>query len=294
MAYRTRLKFLLLPYLLGTILLVVIPSVLAFGIAFFTYDALSAPKWVGLLNFRLVYYDELFNLSVINSLALVILPAPLRLLGAFLLALLMWRGGRWLAFFRSMVFLPSVIPTAAYALAWLWILNPLFGPLNLTLRAFGLDAPAWLIDPQWAKIGLVLASLWQIGEGFLVALAALYDIPRDVEDASKVDGANSWNFVTEIVLPIIAPILLILLLRDAILLLQDSFITTYLITDGGPYYSTYTLPYLIQEQAFGLYSFGTAGAALWVLYGMAGVVVLGLWLIGRTWGIATDDEALVL
>jgi multiple sugar transport system permease protein len=262
--------------------------------AFFTYDGLSPATWVGWLNFRLVYYDQLFLLSVVNSLALVVLPAPLRLVGAFLLALLLWRGGKALGFFRSTIFLPSVMPNAAYALAWLWILNPLFGPLNLTLRAIGIDAPAWLVEPEWAKIGLALATLWQIGEGFLVSLAALHDIPRDVEDAARVDGANSFNYVNEIILPMVSPILLILLLRDAILLLQESFVSTYLITDGGPYYATHTLPYFVYEQAFALYSFGTAGAALWVLYGLAGIVVLGLFILGKSWGVATDEEALVL
>lgn len=294
MNYRSRLYLLLLPYILGTLLLVVLPAFFSFGLAFFSYDTLSPPEWVGLLNFRLVYYDELFILSVVNSLALVVLPAPLRLIGAFLLALLLWRGGKGLGFFRSTIFLPSVMPNAAYALAWLWILNPLFGPLNLLLGAFGVDAPAWLVDPQWAKIGLALATLWQIGEGFLVSLAALHDIPRDVEDAARVDGANSFDYVNSIVIPMVSPILFILLLRDAILLLQESFVSTYLITDGGPYYATFTVPYFVHEQAFALYSFGTAGAALWLLYGLAGVVVLGLFILGKSWGVATDEEAIVL
>jgi multiple sugar transport system permease protein len=294
MKYRSRLHLLLLPYLLGTILLVILPALFSFGLAFFRYDTLSPPEWVGILNFRLVYYDELFLLSITNSLALVLLPAPLRIVGAFLLALLLWRGGRGLGWFRGAVFMPTVMPNAAYVLAWLWILNPLFGPLNLTLRAIGLDAPAWLVDPEWAKIGLALATLWQIGEGFVVALAALHDIPRDVEDAARVDGANTFQFTTSIVIPLVTPILFILLLRDAILLLQESFVSTYLLTDGGPYYATTTLPYFVHEQAFDLFSFGTAGAALWVLYGIAGAVVLALYTIGKSWGVATDDEALVL
>jgi multiple sugar transport system permease protein len=294
MSYRSRLNLLLLPYVIGTLILVVLPSLFSFVMAFFRWDALSPPEWVGLLNFRLVYYDQLFFLSVVNSLALVILPAPLRLAGAFLLALLMWRGGRWLPAFRSAIFIPSVIPNAAWALAWLWILNPLFGPLNLILRARGVDAPAWLVEPEWAKVGLALATLWQIGEGFLVSLAALHDIPAEIEDAARVDGANSFQYVSEIILPMVSPILLILFLRDAILLMQESFVSTYLITDGGPYYATHTLPYFVHEQAFALHSFGTAGAALWVLYGLAGVVVLGLFVLGKSWGVATDEDALVL
>jgi multiple sugar transport system permease protein len=293
-SYHTRLRLLLLPYLLGIILLVVIPAALSFGLAFFRYDALSRPQWVGDLNFILTYTDSLFNLSVQNSLSLIVLPVPLRVFGAFLLARLLMRGGRFLGWFRAAVYLPSVIPGAAYALAWLWILNPLFGPLNILLRALGFFPPAWLIEPEWARPALVLMSFWQIGEGFLVSLAALLDIPPELEDAARVDGAGAWGMFWHITLPLVAPILLLLAFRDAILTFQESFTSILLLTDGGPYYATYTLPMFIYEQAFDLLSFGTASVALWVMYGLTGLVVLFLYLIARQWNIGTTDETFVL
>jgi multiple sugar transport system permease protein len=262
--------------------------------AFFQYDGLSTPRWVGSLNFLLVYTDELFALSVQNSLALILLPVPLRVTGALLLALLMRRGGRLLNFFRSILFLPSVIPSAAYALAWLWILNPLFGPLNLFLQALGVTPPTWLADPLWAKPGLILASFWLIGEGFLVSLAALYDIPRELEDAARTDGANSFQLFSHVILPLIAPILLLLIFRDAILTFQESFVFAFLMTGGGPYYATYTLPYFVYEQSFDLLSFGTASAALWVMYALTGLIVIALYTIARQWGVATTEESMLL
>ncbi|MFQ5422149.1 MAG: carbohydrate ABC transporter permease, partial [Anaerolineae bacterium] len=293
--YHWRLRLLLLPYALGILILVIIPALLSFGIAFFRYDALSAPVWVGTLNFILAYTDELFKLSIQNSLALVILPVPLRVLGAFLLARLMQfrlyrRNGRFLHWFRAAVFLPTVIPSAAFALAWLWILNPLFGPLNLLLQAAGFPGPAWLADPMWVKPGLILISLWQIGEGFLVNLTALQDIPGDLEDAATVDGATSWQQFWRIQLPLMAPILLLLTFRDAVLTLQDSLTTILLTTGGGPYYASYTLPLFIYEQGFDLLSFGTAGAALWVMYLLTGLIVLALSVIARQWQIGTTEE----
>ncbi len=294
LSYQQRLRLLLLPYLIGILLLVVLPALLSFGLAFFRYDGLSAPTWIGNLNFLLVSTDELFLLSIQNSLALVILPVPLRVLGAFLLAILMRRNGRFLGWFRAAVYLPSIIPSAAYALAWLWILNPLFGPVNLLLQAIGLAPPAWFADPQWAKPGLVLLSLWQIGEGFLVFLAALQDIPTAVEDAAKVDGANLGQRFLHITLPLMAPILLLLTFRDAILTLQESFTNVFLTTGGGPYYATYTLPMLIYEQGFGLLLFGSASAALWVMYVLTGLIVLALYFIARQWQIGTTEETFVL
>lgn len=292
--YRTRLRLLLLPYTLGIVLLVVVPAAFSFGLAFFRYDGLSPPQWVGGLNFVLAYTDELFALSVQNSLALVIVPVPLRVLGAFLLAELLQRNGRFLHAFRTAVFLPSVIPTTAYALAWLWILNPLFGPLNLLLQAVGVAGPAWPVDPAWAKPGIALILLWQIGEGFLVMLAALQDIPSEIEDAATVDGATLLQTFWHVRLPLMAPILLLLTLRDAVLLLQDAFATVFLTTGGGPYYATYTLPLFIYEQGFDLLFFGVAGAALWVMYALTGLVVLLLVVIARQWNVGTTEETFVI
>ena len=293
-SYEGRLRLLLLPYAVGIVVLVLIPAAVSLALAFFQYDGLSTPRWVGTLNFVLAYSDDLFALSVQNSLALVILPVPLRVFGALLLARLLQRGGRLLPWFRASVFLPSVIPGAAYALAWLWIFNPVYGPLNLLLQAAGLDPPTWLADPGWARPALALMFLWQIGEGFLVSLAALQDLPREIGDAARVDGAGTWRTFWYVTLPLVAPILLLLAFRDAVLVFQESFTSILLMTEGGPYYATYTLPVFIYEQAFDLLSFGTASAALWVMYALTGLIVVVLYVIARQWNIGTTDETFVL
>lgn len=294
LSYHTRLRFLLLPYLLGIGLLVVIPAALSLGLAFFHYDGLSPPIWAGTLNFVLAATDELFALSIQNAAALVILPAPLRAAGAFLVARLLQRNGRFLAAGRAAVFLPSAIPTAAYALAWLWILNPRFGPLALLLGGLGLESPAWFADPGWAKPGLLLILLWQIGEGFLVSLAALHDLPPELEEAAAVDGASPLQFFVHVTLPLLAPILLLLTFRDVVLTFQDSFTAVLFTGGGGPYYATYTLPLFIYEQGFDLLSFGVAGAALWVMYLLTGLIILLLYLVARQWRIGLDEESLVI
>lgn len=183
---------------------------------------------------------------------------------------------------------------AAYALAWLWLLNPLFGPVNLLLRLVGLDPPAWFVDPVWAKPALILLSLWQIGEGFLVSLAALHDMPAEIEDAARIDGAGAWRIFRHITLPILSPILLLLAFRDAILTFENAFAATTFTTGGGPYYATYTLPMFIYEQGFDLHNFGVASVALWVLYLLTGLIVLFLYLIARQWDIGTTEETFVL
>jgi multiple sugar transport system permease protein len=294
LSYRGQLRLLLLPYAAGILVLVLVPALISFGLAFFQYDGLSSPRWVGSLNVILTYTDELFNLSLQNALALILVPVPLRVFGAFLVAVLMRHGGRFLGWFRALVYLPSTIPMVAYALAWLWILNPLYGPMNLLLRAIGIEPPAWFVDPLWAKPALILLSLWQIGEGFLVSLAALHDLPAEIEDAARIDGAGAWGLFWHVTLPLLAPILLLLAFRDAILTFETSFSAIAVTTLGGPYYATYTLPMFIYEQAFDLGAFGPASVALWVLYLLTGLIVLLLYLIARQWQIGTTEETFVL
>jgi multiple sugar transport system permease protein len=285
---------LLLPYAIGLLVLYLIPAILVFTLAFFKYDGLSQPEFLGLLNFHLLFTNELFPLSVRNSLAFVILPVPLRVAGAFLVAHLLWKNGRFLPLLRTLVYLPSIMPSVAYVLIWLWLLNPLYGPINLLLQQLGFEGLPWLATAEWAKPGVALALLWQIGEGFLVSLAVLYDLPQRLHDAARVDGANSRQIFIYVTLPLVAPILVLLLLRDGVVLLQEAFTAVWLMTQGGPYYATFTLPQLIYEQGFGLLSFGTATAALWVLYLLSGFFVLLVYLLARQWQIGLTEEQFLL
>jgi multiple sugar transport system permease protein len=292
--YWGRVNLILAFYLIGVSLLVVLPAILSFALAFFQYDSLSAPRWNGTLNFVLAYSDELFQLSVQNALALIILPVPLRVFGALLVARLMQQKSRFIGWLRAAVLLPNTIPLAALAVAGLWIFNPLYGPVNILLGSLGLLPPAWFVDPQWAKPALILLSFWSIGEGFLVCLATLEDIPSEIEDAARVDGAGALASFALITLPIVAPTLALLAFRDIILTFQNSFVAIMLTTAGGPYYATFTLPLFIYEQGFDLLSFGTASAALWVLYALTGLLVIGLYYIVRTWRIGITDETFLL
>jgi multiple sugar transport system permease protein len=292
--FNHKLHILLAGYLLGVGLLVILPAVLSFALAFFHYDALSAPRWAGTLNFILAYGDELFFLSIQNALALIILPVPLRVLGALLVARLMQHRGRLIGWLRTAVFLPHTIPTAALALAGLWIFNPLFGPVNLFLAELGLVPPTWFVDPLWAKPALILLSFWSIGEGFLICLAVLQDIPAEISDAATVDGANLLTTFGYITLPLVAPILALLAFRDIILTLQNSFVYITLTTAGSPYYATYTLPLFIYEQGFDLLFFGIASVGLWVLYGVTGLLIVGLYYIVNAWDIGITDETFLV
>lgn len=182
------------------------------------------------------------------------------------------------------MYLPTVVPDAAYALLWLWILNPLYGPLNLTLDALGAPTPRWLTDPLDAQWGAILMVSFQLGEGFLVVLAVRQAVPRDLYDAAVVDGATPWGALRRITLPLIAPALLLLLLRDTIWSLQASFVPALLVWNGGPPpFATTFVPIFVYRNGFEYLRYGYAATATVVLFALTALVVLVQWRLLRRW-----------
>jgi multiple sugar transport system permease protein len=275
------LALLLAPYLLGVGVLIVVPAAVSLGLAFAHYDGLSAPYWAGWRNFSMFWIDPLERIAVLNSLYFTALAVPLRLLIALGLALLL--AGRGLGLYRAAVTVPTVIPDVAYALVWLWVFNPLYGPVNAVLGALGLPTPGWLADPASAKLVFVAMALLQVGEGFVVLLVGLRSVPRELYAAAMLDGAGRLGLLRHITLPALAPWLMLLTYRDVILSFQYTFAPAMLMTRGDPYYSTLFLPWLIYEEAFDNLRYGMSGAIMIVQFLLSGALVAALALAFRRW-----------
>ncbi|HRX03338.1 MAG: sugar ABC transporter permease [Anaerolineae bacterium] len=275
-SYDGQVRIFLLPFLLGTALLIVAPAVLTVGLAFTQYNSISPPTWVGLDNFKNLLASPLARLSIRNSLLFLFMAVPLRLVGAVGIALLLQRPGRIYGPLRAGVYLPTIIPEGAYALIWLWILNPLYGPLNALLGGLGLPTPDWLIQPDTAQFSFVLMSLFTIGEGIIVALVGLRTIPGALYEAARVDGAGRWQSFWRITLPVLAPWLLLLTFRDLVVVLQNTFTPSFVMTYGGPYYATTFAPLLLFELAFDMFDFGGAAAFMVILYALTALLVVGI------------------
>lgn len=286
--YRLELALLLGPFVAGAALLVVLPALLTVGLAFTEYDAFSAPVWSGLENFRTIFQRDVFWIAVRNSLVFAALAVPLQLLGALLLALLLHRERFGVRQYRIAAYLPSVIPDVAYALIWLWLLNPLYGPLNRVLGGLGLPQPAWLADAHTALPALIFMACFRIGEGMLLLIAARQGIPHAYYQAAALDGGSRRQLFRHITLPLLAPWLCLLLIRDLLLSVQGAFTPIYMMTEGGPGYATTLLPYLIYEEAFSHFRIGHAASMMVVMF--AGIGAL-LWCAGRLvggWGYADE------
>lgn len=286
--YQFSLYLLLAPFLVGVLLLVIVPAFLSFGLAFTSYDGLAPPDWLGLANFRQIFADPLFRTAVVNSLIFVAVTVPMRTLIALGLALLLYRPRRGVGLYRAAVYLPTIVPGVAYALIWLWILNPLYGPLNLILGGLGLPTPAWLVDPRTALLAIALTALFQVGEGFVVLLAGLQEIPSDYYEAAALDGAGRFAFVRHITLPLLAPWLLLVVIRDLIVSAQNTFTPALLMTGGGPYYATLFVPLLIYQTAFDRFRFGEGAAMTTLVFVGVGLLIVLTHRLFGGWGY--DDS----
>ena len=275
----------LLPYALGTLILVAVPAVLTFGYAFTDHTGLAQPNFNGLTNARRLVADPLFAASLRASLLHVAMAVPLRLLAATALGLLLAaprRGGRW---YRAAVYLPTVIPDVALALLFLWVLNPIYGPLNQVLGLVGLPQPTWLATPWGARVGVVMMLLFPIGEAFLVVLATRRQVNARLYEAAALDGCGPWQQLRRITLPLMAPVLVLLAVRDTVLTLQSNFVPSYILTDGGPANATLYLPIYIFDQSFEFLAFGY-GAMITLVVLLVTAVLIGVQIaLVRRWRI---------
>ena len=281
---RRALYALLAPYLAGLVLLVALPALVTFALALAEWDLLRPPRFVGLENFRALLEDEVFRISLRNSLLFILFAVPLRLLGALGLALLLHRRVRGVAAHRTAAYLPTVVPDIAYALLWLWILNPLYGPLNLLLAAVMDTPPHWFTNPADAQRAVVLMSLFQIGEGFVVALAIRQSLPPELYELAAIEGARAARVFLRVTLPLMAPTLLLLLFRDTIFSFQASFVPALIVTQGGPPpYATTYLPLFVYRNAFEYLRYGYASAATVVMFAVTVLIVYAQYRVVKRW-----------
>ena len=280
----------LAPFLVGLASLVLVPAVLTLGLSLTDDDLIQPAQWVGLANFRELVDDDIFAIALRNTVVFALIASPLRLLVALGLALLLHRRARGVGLARTTVMLPTAVPEIAYGLMWLWLFNPVYGPVNqlLTLggtgglTVLGRTPPAWLTDPNAARAAIIVMSLFTVGEAFFVLLTARLALPQEVYQLAAVEDATGWDEFRRITLPLLAPVLLLLLLRDTILSLQLNFVPALVITDGGPPpYATTYLSLFVYRNGFEYLRYGYAAAATVVMLALTVLVVLVQWRLLR-------------
>ena len=282
-------RWLIGPYVLGALVLLVIPAIATFAVSFYELDLLGPSRWAGLENFQRLFEDPVFREALVNSLTFAAFAVPLRLFGALGLALLLHERFRGAGGARTAAYLPTVVPDVAYALLWLFLVNPLFGPMNALLGAVGLPEPDWLTTGTGAMATIVLMSGFTIGEGFVVALAARQELPKELYELARVEGSRPLHTFRRVTLPLMAPTLGLLAVRDLAFSLQVSFIPAYLLTDGGPDRATLFLPLYAFDAGFEQLRYGYAAAMTLSMFVITALLVLVQVRLARRWRFGAID-----
>jgi multiple sugar transport system permease protein len=283
------------PWLLGMILFIGYPLVASFYYSFTEYSVLSPVKaFVGLSNYTtLIFGDDEFRRSLYNSVYYALFSIPLGIIVSVGIALMLNMKIKGQAVYRTIYFLPVLIPDVAMAILWIWVFNAQFGIVNTLLwQLFRIMGPGWLASPVWSKPTVVLMSLWTVGQGVITYLAGLQDVPQALYDAAEVDGANAVQKTRHVTLPMITPVIFFNLIMGMIGSLQY-FTIAYVITggDGRPGQSLFFYAMYLYRNAFVYFKMGTASAMAWILFA---VVLMGTLLVFRTsarWVYYGGEEA---
>jgi multiple sugar transport system permease protein len=261
------------PWVVGFLMFTLGPVLASLGLSFFESDMFSY-EFVGLKNYGTLFsFDEtrsLFWKSLYNTTYYVFLSLPLVIGTGFLIALFLNQNITGRSLYRVMYYLPSIIPTIAASIVWLYIFQPESGLINWFLSLVGIEGPQWLSDPKTAKLVFVIMSAWGAGGNMLVFLSGLQSIPTELYEAATIDGAGRWRRFRHITLPMISPTLFFVLVTQIIWSFQI-FTNVYVMTERGtsvgwPANSTLMYVLYLYQVAFRQYRMGYASALAWVLF----------------------------
>jgi len=254
------------PPVLGFLIFGLTPMLFSIFISFQKWDMISSPTWVGFDNYTELFKDEKVFQSLFNTVYLMI-GIPIGMAISLLLAILMNRSIKGIAFLRTMYYLPVISPIIAVSLLWQWILNQDYGLLNhLLWNWFGIKGPNWLGDADWVKPSLILIGLWGgVGGNMVLYLAGLQSVSSTYYEAAEIDGANGWQKFIRITLPLLSPIHFFVVVMGIIGAFQSFSQIYVLAVDGGPEYSGATIVYYIFQHASKYFNMGFASAAAWLL-----------------------------
>lgn len=287
--HRLRVLAFLSPWLIGFTLFFAYPLLATVYFSFTRYDLFTL-QYVGLTNYRFLFEDEDAWRAMANTLWLVAVMVPLRVLFGLGIAQLLTHLKRGGSVFRSIFYLPYLVPPVAATVAFVFVLNPGTGPVNSIAEAVGVSLPDWFNEPQWSKPGLTLLSLWAVGDMMVILLAALLDVPKQLYEAAEIDGASAGQRFRHITLPTISPVLAFAAVTGVIQTLQ--YFTQAMVaakvaagqsdqpgTQTAPGYpggSTLTFPQWLYDEGFRQFNMGYACVLALVLFAVAMLFTLVL------------------
>jgi multiple sugar transport system permease protein len=274
------------PWLVGFLVFTLYPIGASLYYSFCDFRVLTPPHWIGLQNYTALLTDQDYFLPALRNTLFMLLELPLGLALGLGLALLLNQKVKGIGVFRTFFYLPSVVPTVAVSVLWLWVLNPEYGLLNATLRPmltpFHLQPPGWISDPSWSKPAFILMDLWTVGGSMVIYLAGLQQVPQQLYEAAELDGAGAWERTRHVTLPQISPVLFYNLVMGVIGSFQY-FTQAFVMTQGGPQNSTLFYALYLFQNAFRDFRMGRACAMAWVLFILTLIATAITFRTSRKW-----------
>ena len=275
------------PWIIGFSVFYLFPMLATLYYSFTHYDGVSTARWVGFDNYVFMFTkDPQFWQALRNTVWMILVLVPLQIVFAIGCATVLTRVKRGVSVYRTIFFLPTMVPVVAGVLGFVFLLNPA-GPIDRLLGALHVPQPVWFQDPKWSKPGLVLLGLWAIGNTMIIFLAALLDVPRQLYEAADIEGANPWQRFRSITLPMISPVIFFGIVTGVIYGFQ--YFTEGYVAAGGqgslgnPQGSLLFYPIWLYEQGFTAFHLGYASAMAWMLFVVTLVCTLILIRTSRRW-----------
>jgi multiple sugar transport system permease protein len=281
------------PWLIGFIVFFVGPILASFVLSFTSWNIVGTPQWVGLDNYRDIFStDARFAKSVQVTLTYAVFYLPLEVACGIGLALLMNKKLRGIGIFRTLYYMPSVVPQVAAALVWVWMLNARYGVLNTVLGWVGIEGPNWLGNPSYILPSLIMIALWGVGGSAVIYLAGLQNIPQTFYEAATVDGANSFQQFFKITLPLLSPTIFFQLVLGLIGVFQ-TFTPAYIAAGatGGPLQSGLFYMLYLYNRGFETLRMGYASALAWILTVFILIVTVIVLRSSRYWVYYESDRS---
>lgn len=268
---------LITPFIIGSIIFIIYPFICSFITGLTKYDNIHSPEFIGLDNYKKMLTDKNFLNSVIVTLKYTAIFVPLKIVISLLTALLLSINIKGMGIYRTIFYIPSILGSnLAVAIMWQYLFTK-NGLINQFLELIGLNSISWYGDKKYALFIIVLLRLWEFGSTMIIFITSLKNIPKEYYEAAKVDGCGSIRAFFSITLPLIKNTIFINIILQTISALQE-FNAPYMITEGNPMKSTYTIGMLIYDEMFSYNNAGYANAVSWILFVITTIII---WIMFR-------------
>jgi multiple sugar transport system permease protein len=291
------------PFVVGLGAFVIYPvfATLYYSLTNFQEGSYRPVKFVGLQNYTTLFTESsTFWIAVRNTLWMVLIMVPLRTLWAMFAAWVISHVKRGARFYRTLFFIPAIVPVVGAALAFIVMLNPA-GPINALLAHVGINGPGWFSDPSWSKPSLLIMALWMCGDTIVIFSAAMLDVPRDLYEAADLDGVNAWEKFRHVTLPFLSPVIVFAVVTGMIYTFQyftEAFVASGSASSiqsssdllGYPAQSLLFYSTDLYQQGFVYFKTGYASAMAWILFLVIFVATIGFLKLSRRWVYAAGNN----